>query len=345
MWPTGGAWLCQNLWEHYAYNGSQEYLARIYPLFKGAAFFYIDTLIEDPETHVLVTCPSMSPEHQHGRGGATICAGPAMDEQLLRDLFAHCDVSAKILEVDPEFRQKVIQARAKLAPDHVGSDGQLQEWQADWDMTAPDIHHRHVSHLYALYPSGQITLSDTPQLAQAARKSLEIRGDDATGWGLAWRLNLWARLHDGAHAYKLLQNLLTPAKPDPSSHERSGVYNNLFDAHPPFQIDGNLGGTAGIAEMLLQSTAPSERRPARIDLLPALPPQWPHGRVTGLRARGSFEVNIRWSDGKLVGADVHNCGPLARVDVVYADKTVQLQLDAGATQSLDAVLFSGPATP
>jgi alpha-L-fucosidase 2 len=338
MWPTGGAWLCQTLWEHYAYSGDREYLARIYPLLKGAAEFFLYTLVEDPETHYLVTCPSMSPEHPHGHDGGTLCAGPAIDEQLLRDLFVHCDEGARTLGVDAEFRRKVTEAKARLAPDRVGSAGQLQEWQSDWDMTAPDIHHRHVSHLYALYPSEQITQRGTPELAEAARKSLEIRGDDATGWGLAWRLNLWARLHDGDHAYKILQNLLTPAKPDPSSREHSGVYNNLFDAHPPFQIDGNLGGTAGVAEMLVQSTAPSAEKSARIELLPALPSQWAEGSVTGLRARGGFEVNVKWHNGMLVGADIRNTGPPASVDVAYADRASHLTLDRCATQSLDAQL-------
>jgi alpha-L-fucosidase 2 len=171
------------------------------------------------------------------------------------------------------------------------------------------------------------------------KKSLEVRGDDATGWGLGWRLNLWARLHDSPHAYKILQNLLAAAKPQPNSPERSGVYNNLFDAHPPFQIDGNFGGTAGIAEMLVQSIGPRGAQPAHIELLPALPPQWPTGKVTGLRARGGFEVNLRWHNGKLDGADIRNTGQRASVVVIYGDKTAHLTLDAGATQSLDAQLL------
>jgi alpha-L-fucosidase 2 len=205
-------------------------------------------------------------------------------------------------------------------------------------MQAPERHHRHVSHLYGLFPGDDISYSNDKPLAAAVQKSLEIRGDDATGWGLGWRLNLWARLHDGPHAYKILQNLLAPAKPESNSRERSGVYNNLLDAHPPFQIDGNFGGTAGIAEMLLQSTTPRADRPAHIELLPALPPRWADGKVTGLRARGDFEVSLRWHEGKLAGAEIRNNGSTAAVDVSYGDKSVHLTVNAGAMQSLDEQL-------
>jgi alpha-L-fucosidase 2 len=199
-----------------------------------------------------------------------------------------------------------------------------------------------VSHLYGLYPGEDISYSSNKALAAAVKKSLELRGDNATGWGLGWRLNLWARLHDGAHAYKILQNLLAPAKPEQNSRERSGVYNNLFDAHPPFQIDGNFGGTAGIAEMLVQSTAPRADQPARIELLPALPPQWPEGKVAGLRARGGLEVNVEWRNGKLVAAEVRNTSSRAAVDLTYADATAHLTLDSGAAQSLDGQLHGLP---
>jgi alpha-L-fucosidase 2 len=321
MWPTGGAWLLQNLWEHYTYSGDRKYLARIYPLLKGSAEFYLDTLVEDPQTHCLVTCPSMSPENPHGRDGGTVCAGPAIDEQLLRDLFAHCIEAAEILDVDVEFRQKVAEVQARLVPDRIGSAGQLQEWQADWDMSAPDIHHRHVSHLYALYPSDQITRRGTPELAAAARKSLEIRGDDATGWGLAWRLNLWARLGDGDHAYKILKSLLSPQR----------TYPNLFDAHPPFQIDGNFGGTAGIAEMLLQSHG------GELEFLPALPKVWANGSVRGLRGRGGFVIDLTWADGLLVEATVHS--QLGRpCHVRLGEKTAELALAEGEQCVLDGQL-------
>ncbi|MEH3158841.1 MAG: glycoside hydrolase family 95 protein [Sphingomonas taxi] len=287
MWPTGGAWLCTHLWDHYDYGRDRAYLASVYPLIRDAAVFFVDVLQQDPNTGFLVTNPSLSPENNHGHG-SSICAGPTMDMAILRDLFDQAAQAATILSRDADLAHTFRATRARLAPFKVGAQGQLQEWQEDWDAGATDIHHRHVSHLYGVYPSQQIAPRTTPELAAAARRSLDIRGDEATGWATAWRIALWARLGDGNRAHHILRFLIGPKR----------TYPNMFDAHPPFQIDGNFGGAAAIAEMLVSSTSDA------IALLPALPDAWPSGRVTGLRVRGAAEVALTWRAGKVEEAVV-----------------------------------------
>ncbi|MCC8144648.1 MAG: glycoside hydrolase family 95 protein [Tannerellaceae bacterium] len=295
---TSAAWLCQHLYMHYLYTLDRHYLEEIYPVMKGAALFFVDMLVEDPRNKYLVTAPTTSPENSFvlsNGNEVSICAGSTMDNQLLRELFTNTIEAATILQTDSALVEELRLKRSRLKPTTIGKDGRIMEWLEPYQEAEPT--HRHVSHLYGLYPGNEISAVQTPQLAEAARKTLQGRGDQSTGWSMAWKINFQARLRDGDHAWKLIKELLRPCgQTGQQIAEGGGTYPNLFCAHPPFQIDGNLGGCAGIAEMLIQS------QDGYVEYLPALPAAWPNGQFKGLKVRGGGEVSAKWKEGLLTEA-------------------------------------------
>lgn len=318
VWPTGGAWLCYHLWEHYLFTRDRDFLAKAYPAMKGASQFFVDTLVKDPKTGLLVTNPSISPEQ------GPLVAGPAMDMQLVRAVFDCTTASAEILGIDSDVVSQIRDVRKQLMPDQVGKHRQLQEWKEDID--EPNNNHRHMSPLWGLFPGAQFTPNE-PKLYDAAKLLLKWRGDGSTGWSYAWRMPLWARVNDGDFAYRQLYLQLGKR-----------TFPNLFDKCGPFQVDGNFGATAGIAEMLLQShvMVPDSGKPI-IEVLPALPSAWAKGSFTGLLARGGFEVDASWEDGKLTKATIKsNLGQPCKVK--FGDKMIDLATEKGKSYILDGSL-------
>jgi alpha-L-fucosidase 2 len=330
-WSMAGPWYSLHLYDHFAFTCDTAWLKDYaWPLMKGAAQFCLDLLVTDPKGF-LVTAPSTSPENKfktpEGYTGSTLYGGTA-DLALIKGLFNKILVVSEIVKADPDFTAKIRVAKEKLYPYQVGARGNLQEWYHDWEDSDPQ--HRHISHLIGLYPDNQISAMATPELAVAAKRSLEIRGDGGTGWSKAWKINTWARLLDGNHSYRMLRTHLNYVSPSPDTrYSGGGTYPNLFDAHPPFQIDGNFGGTAGIAEMLLQS------QNGEIHLLPALPDVWKEGYIKGLRARGGYTVDQYWKDGKLLRAVIlPDFTGEARIR--YGEKTITEKVVAGKAVKITA---------
>ncbi len=332
LYVAGGGWLCRHLWDHYLFTMDYKYLKSIYPVILGAAQFYLDWLVKDPSTGKLVSGPSTSPENSFIAPDGSInfiSMGPSNDQEIIHELFTNVIKASRILKDKNPLLTKIANALQNLVTPRIGSDGRLMEWSEEFKET--QITHRHLSHLYMLYPGDQIDPEKTPELAKAARKSLEVRGDGGTGWSLAWKINLWARLRDGNRAYKLLKDLLHPTEDTRLGNTGGGTYPNLFDACPPFQIDGNFGGTAGIVEMLMQSTE------HEINLLPALPDAWQTGSVKGICARGGFVVSMNWKNGELKSVEIHSkAGNECRIH--YKNQTVKFETKTGNTYKLDSQL-------
>ncbi len=333
IWPTGGAWLSQHLWWHYVFNGDRDYLRNTaYPVLKEASVFFADYLVSDPENpDWLVSGPSNSPE----LGGLVMA--PTMDHQIIRELFANTIEAAEILSIDEDFVNTLKEKRDKIAPNQIGQYGQLQEWLVDKDN--PNDQHRHVSHLWGLHPGSEIHPIITPELAEACKVTLSHRGDGGTGWSRAWKINFWARLLDGDHAFLLLKNLMVPSiSQDVEMRDRGGLYYNLFDAHPPFQIDGNFGATSGITEMLLQSHLRDENGDYFQDILPALPSALASGKISGIKGRGGFEFSMNWENGKLALLEVKSLLG-NKLNVRYKGKLISRETEKGEIYSFSNVNF------